>query len=121
MRILIVEDNGDAADSLRLLLEMAGHDVMVASSGPEGVILATEYLPVVVLCDISLPGLDGFHVARELRQNEALDRTKLIAITGYGSEENRRRAHKAGFDYFLAKPADATALVELLENPDSAS
>jgi DNA-binding response OmpR family regulator len=116
MRILIIEDNCDAAESLRLLLEMTGHEVMVASSGPEGVVLAAEYVPAVVLADIGLPGFDGFDVARELRQIEALDRTKLIAITGYGSEENRQRAHKSGFDYFLAKPPDMTALLELLEN-----
>ena len=114
MRILIIEDNRDAAESLRLLMEMKGHEVMVASSGPEGVIFAAEFLPTAVLSDIGLPGLDGFDVAREIRRNEDLDETKLIAITGYGSEEYRHRAHKSGFDYFLAKPADAEALLELL-------
>jgi CheY-like chemotaxis protein len=116
MRILIIEDNCDAAISLQALLEVEGHEVIVASSGPEGVVLATEYVPAAILCDIGLPGLDGFDVARELRHNQALDHTKLIAITGYGSEGNRQRAHKSGFDYFLAKPADATALLELLDN-----
>jgi two-component system CheB/CheR fusion protein len=114
MRILIIEDNRDTADSLKLLLELTGHEVYVAYSGPEGVVLAAEYLPEVILSDIGLPGLDGFDVARELRQNQALDHTRLIAITGYGSDDNRRRAHQCGFDYFLAKPADTTALLQLL-------
>jgi DNA-binding response OmpR family regulator len=115
VRILIIEDNCDAANSLRMLLEIMGHEVFVAFSGPEGVVLATEYLPSVVLSDIGLPGLDGFDVARELRNNAALDATKLIAITGCGDDEFRQRAHNSGFDFFLAKPADPTALLDLLD------
>ena len=115
MRILIIEDNCDTANSLRLLLELMGHEVIIAFSGPEGVVLATEYLPAVILADIGLPGLDGFSVARELRFNQALDHTRLIAITGRGQDRDRHRAHQSGFDYFLDKPADPNALLELLD------
>jgi PAS domain S-box-containing protein len=114
LRIVIIEDNRDSADSLRTLLEMLGHEVRVAYSGPDGLKLAGEWAPSVVLSDIGLPGLDGFEVARELRRNEATADARLIAITGYGSEDDCRRAHENGFDHVITKPADPDALQELL-------
>jgi PAS domain S-box-containing protein len=117
VRILIVEDNRDAADSLRILLELLGHQVAVAYSGPEGVQLAREMRPDVVLCDIGLPGLDGYGVAGELRHDPATADAQLIAITGYGQEEDRRRARQAGFDHHLTKPVDPAALQRLLVRP----
>jgi PAS domain S-box-containing protein len=114
LRILIVEDNRDAANSLRTLLHLLGHQAAVAYTGPEGVELARDWRPDVVLCDIGLPGLDGYGVAGELRHNPVTAGTRLIAITGYGEEADRQRAREAGFDHHLTKPVDAAALQPLL-------
>ena len=114
MRILVVDDNRDAADSLRLLLECSGHEVAVAYSGHDGVRAAEQYPPDVVLCDIGLPGLDGYGVARKLRDNPATATARLIAVTAYGQDEDRRRSHEAGFEQHLVKPVDPDALVKLL-------
>jgi CheY-like chemotaxis protein len=118
LRILVVEDNRDVAESLRMLLELLGNEVGVAHTGPDGVRLAHQWQPNVVLCDIGLPGgLDGFGVASELRQDPATANARLIAITGYGSDNDRERARRAGFDYHLTKPADPAALQQLLARP----
>jgi CheY-like chemotaxis protein len=101
-RILVVEDNRDSADSLRLLLRFFGHEVAVAYSGYDGVRAAELYRPDVVLCDIGLPGLDGYGVARKLRDNPATAKARLIAVTAYGRDEDRRRSHEAGFELHLA-------------------
>jgi CheY-like chemotaxis protein len=116
-RILVVEDNRDAADSLRLLLELSGHDVAVAYSGHHGVQAAEQYRPDVVLCDIGLPGLDGYAVARKLRDNPATAKARLIAVTAYGQDEDRRRSHEAGFELHLVKPVDLDALQRVLSCP----
>jgi two-component system CheB/CheR fusion protein len=117
LRILVVEDNRDAADCLRILLELLGHRVAVAYSGPEGVQRAREWRPDVVLCDIGLPGLDGYGVAGQLRHDPATAGAQLIAVTGYGQEEDRRRSKEAGFDHHLTKPVDPAALQPLLVRP----
>jgi PAS domain S-box-containing protein len=114
LRILVVEDHHDAADSLRMLLELLGHRVAVAYNGPEGVRRAREWRPDVVLCDIGLPGLDGYGVAGELRHDPTTAGARLIALTGYGQEEDRRRARQAGFDHHLTKPVDPAVLQPLL-------
>ncbi|MBY0228525.1 MAG: response regulator, partial [Gemmataceae bacterium] len=106
LRVLVVEDSRDAAQSLRMLLEAAGHAVAVAHTGPDGVRAAQEHRPEVVVCDIGLPGMDGYRVAQTLRGNPATAAARLIALTGYGQEEDRRRAREAGFDVHLTKPAD---------------
>jgi two-component system CheB/CheR fusion protein len=114
-RILIVEDNVDAAESLRIFLELTGHEVTVAHSGPEGVARAHDTQPEVVLCDIGLPGeMDGYGVARALRHDPELSFTRLIALTGYGQAEDRRLASEAGFDLHLTKPTDPEALLRVL-------
>jgi signal transduction histidine kinase len=113
-RVLIIEDHRDGAESLRTLLELLGHEVRVAYSGPEGVRAAGDWQPDVVLCDIGLPGLDGYGVARELRLNPTTARVRLLALTGYGSDEARRRSQQAGFDRHLVKPVDPDELVRLL-------
>ena len=118
-RILVVEDNRDAADTLRMLLELLGHEVRVAYTGPDGVRMAEEWRPAVVLSDIGLPGLDGFGVARALRGNPATAQARLIAVTGYGSEDDRRLARESGFDHLLTKPADPGVLQQLLVGPAS--
>jgi PAS domain S-box-containing protein len=114
LRILVVEDNRDSADSLRMLLEAHGYDVEVAYTGPEGVRVACQQRPEVVICDIGLPGLDGYGVAAALRQNPDTASARLIALTGYGQDEDRRRAREAGFNEYLTKPADPAALGALL-------
>jgi len=109
-----VEDNDDTAESLRLLLQFFGHEVWVARTGPDGVELARRCRPDVVLCDIGLPGLDGFGVAAALRHDPATAGAYLVAITGYGSDQTRRRCRDVGFDRYYTKPVDPELLVELL-------
>ncbi len=113
-RVLLVEDNRDAADSLREILELEGHRVAVAYDGPDGLEKARSFLPQVVLCDIGLPGLDGYGVARELRRDAALSSVFLVALTGYAQPEDQRRALEAGFDRHLAKPPDLEAIGRVL-------
>ena len=114
LRVLVVEDNRDAADSLKMMLEVFGYAVVVAYTGPSGVDAAKEWKPDVVVCDIGLPGLDGYGVARELRRIPATATARMIAVTGYGGEDDRRQSREAGFDAHLTKPADPTALQDLL-------
>ena len=114
LRVLVVEDNRDAADSLRVLLELFGYTVEVAYTGTAGKTAAEAFAPDVILCDIGLPGLDGYRLARELRENPATARARLIALTGYGTDEDRRKSKEAGFEAHLTKPADPAALRALL-------
>ena len=114
LRILVVEDNRDSADSLRMVLELYGYEVNVAYTGPEGVKAAEEWHPNVVLCDIGLPGLDGYGVARRLRGNPATAKTRMIAVTGYGAEEDCYRSREAGFDRHMVKPVDPEDLHQAL-------
>src|ERR1041385_699294 len=103
-RILVVDDNPDASETLALLLRQTGHDVRTAKDGTDAQREATDFKPDVVLLDIGLPGMDGFEVARRLRAIEAMDGMLLIAISGYGLDEDRRRAREAGFDHYFTKP-----------------
>jgi CheY-like chemotaxis protein len=110
-RILVIEDNIDGAESMRMLLKHMGHDVRVAHTGPMGIVTAADWLPEVVLCDIGLPGgMDGYAVARALRENPNFDGLLLIALTGYGRDEDQQRAKEAGFDFHMTKPVDFNAL-----------
>lgn len=113
-RVLVIEDNRDAADSLCALLELQGHEVALANDGPDGLAKAREFRPDVVLCDIGLPGMDGYQVARAVRAEEALTGTYLVALSGYARPEDLERAAAAGFDKHLAKPASAEALESVL-------
>jgi PAS domain S-box-containing protein len=113
-RILLIEDNADAADSLRDVLELGSHQVKVAYSGAEGLEVAKEFKPEVVLCDIGLPGMSGYEVARALRADETLRSAHLVALTGYALPEDLGRAAEAGFDHHLAKPPSPEKLQELL-------
>jgi CheY-like chemotaxis protein len=112
--VLIVEDNRDQANSLGLLLKMRGYEVRVAHDGLEGVKAASEWHPDAVLCDIGLPGLDGYGVAAELRRNPETAAALLVAVTGYGSDEDQQRAWRAGFSVHVTKPADPVMLLQLL-------
>jgi two-component system CheB/CheR fusion protein len=114
-RVLVVEDNRDSADSLRMLLEMMGHPVRVARTGTEGVQVATDWLPEAVICDIGLPEMNGYEVARRLRQQAGMEQALLVALTGYNLEEDRRQSRDAGFDHHLVKPADPEVLRGLLK------
>ena len=114
-QVLIVEDNRDAALSLKLLLEFLGHRVEVAHTGREGLDLARARCPEVVFCDIGLPDLDGHAVARALRAGPGAVSPYLVAMTGFGQPEDQRRALEAGFDRHLTKPADPERLVQMLK------
>jgi len=113
--VLVVEDNLDSAESLRCLLTLCGYQVMVAHSGHEGVVTARKLQPHVVLCDIGLPDGDGYVVASVLRQSSDTTHARLIAVTGHGEPQHRRRALAAGFDQHLVKPVDPKLLLGELE------
>ena len=113
-RILVVEDNEDAAESLRLLLASAGHEVRVAASGPRALGIAAGWVPDIVVCDIGLPEMDGYALCRSLRDRPALDGCRLIALTGYGRREDVRQAREAGFDVHLTKPVDPMLLEDMI-------
>jgi PAS domain S-box-containing protein len=113
-RVLIVEDNIDAADSLREALEFDDHEVAVAYNGPDGLAKARQFRPEVLLCDIGLPGMDGYQVARAFRADDALKGAFLVALTGYARPEDLAQAHQAGFEHHLAKPPSLEKLEKLL-------
>ena len=113
-RILIVEDNKDAAESARMLLTLEGHDVRIASSGREALKIARSFRPQVVLCDIGLPTMNGYEVAKAFRADPELANVHLIALTGYGREEDQGKAYAAGFDLHLTKPVDPKAIRKAL-------
>jgi PAS domain S-box-containing protein len=113
-RILIVEDNVDAGDSLADVLRLDGHEVLLARDGRSGLASALDFEPEVVLCDVGLPDLDGYEVARALRAQATLGSCRLVALTGYAQPEDRERARQAGFDHHIAKPPDLEALREVL-------
>jgi signal transduction histidine kinase len=120
LRVLVVEDNRDAADSLCMLLRLCGYEVAAAYTGPDGVRAAQQRCPEVVICDIGLPGMDGYRVAKTLRGNPTTASARLVALTGYGQEEDRRRAREAGFDEHLTKPADPMTLQRILAQAGAA-
>jgi PAS domain S-box-containing protein len=113
-RILIVDDNADSAESLGLWLRFVGHDVRLVYDGLAAVEAARAFRPQVVVLDIGLPDIDGYQVAKRLRQEPGFDKVLLIALTGYGQDEDRQRCFQAGFDEHLTKPVDPTSLEELL-------
>jgi CheY-like chemotaxis protein/two-component sensor histidine kinase len=114
LRILIVDDNRDGADSLGMMLRMMGNDTRTAYDGQEGVDVAGEFRPDVILLDIGLPRLNGYEACRRIRGQPWGAGVVLIAVTGWGQEEDRRRSHEAGFDKHMVKPVDPTALMKLL-------
>lgn len=115
-RILVVDDNMDAAVSLSRLLATLGHEVQVARDGPSAVYLARSMRPDVVLLDIGLPGADGFQVAQMLRREAGMASARIIAVTGGGREDDRQRSQESGFDHYLLKPVDIGFLESLLGN-----
>ncbi|MEK6346702.1 MAG: ATP-binding protein [Burkholderia sp.] len=117
-RVLVVDDNQDAANSLAALLETDGHQVSIAYSAEAALALAETCLPEAVLLDIGLPGMDGHEVARRMRASSALDGVQLIAVTGYGQEADRESSLSAGFDAHLVKPVAVPVLQQLLQMRD---
>jgi CheY-like chemotaxis protein len=115
-RLLVVDDNTDAAVSLATLLRLQGHEVRVAHDGAAALALASSFLPDMVFLDIGMPQMDGYEVARLLRKQPGLESVVLAALTGWGQEEDRRRTAAAGFDHHLVKPPEPKALESLLRN-----
>ena len=115
-RVLVVDDNRDATETMAMLLGIWGHDTRSAHDGPSALGIAQEFQPEVILLDIGLPGMDGFEVARRVHSLPGLRNTVLIAMTGYGQEEDRARSRAAGFARHLVKPADPTTLKKMLES-----
>jgi CheY-like chemotaxis protein len=115
LEILIIEDNEDYAEGLQTYFELCGHNAVVALTGTEGVSAAFRSAPDAIVCDIGLPWMDGFEVARTLRRNPPTAKTFLVAVTGYGSESDRAESAAAGFDAHLLKPVDPAEMVSLIE------
>jgi two-component system, sensor histidine kinase len=115
LRVLVVEDNDDAREMLRVGLVLAGHEVVEAADGASGVVLAEQTRPDVALIDVGLPGIDGYEVARRLRAR-GMKTARLIALTGYGRPEDRARALEAGFDGYIVKPVDPETLTVALRS-----
>lgn len=116
-RLLVVDDNQDSAQSLALLLETAGHEVHIAYDGVSALAEARSFHPDIVLLDIGLPGMDGYEVARRLRQEPGMGKLLIVAVSGYGRAEDRRRSRKEGFNAHLTKPVDLDALHALVNHP----
>ncbi|PYQ66531.1 MAG: hypothetical protein DMF53_03455 [Acidobacteria bacterium] len=113
-RVLVVDDNRDAAESLELLLQIWGHQARSAQDGPEALSLAAEFQPEIVLLDIGLPGMDGYEVARQMRALPAGRNALIVAVTGYGRNSDRLQSQEAGFDHHLVKPVQPEVLQELI-------
>ena len=115
-RVLVVDDNVDAAVSLGMLLKLAGQEVRVAYDGPAALRQAMDFRPQLVLLDIGMPGMDGYEVCRRIRRESALEKATVVALTGWGQDEDRRRSHEAGFDHHIVKPVEPSALKRLLDD-----
>ena len=118
-RVLVVDDNEDSAESLGMLLRSLGADVRTVNDGLSALALVEEFKPDVVLLDIGMPGMDGYEVARRIRDRADNRELMLIALTGWGQEEDRRRSFRAGFDHHLVKPTDIDALRALMGSRDT--
>jgi CheY-like chemotaxis protein len=112
--VLVIDDNVDLADGLSALLTLSGHEVSVAYDGTSGVAVARASLPQIVLCDLGLPGPDGYDVAKALRAEPALHDAFLVALSGYGRPEDRERSARAGFDRHVTKPPPAGLLQRII-------
>jgi CheY-like chemotaxis protein len=114
LRVLVVDDNLDAAITLKMLVEEAGHWVQMAHTGPTALAAALDYRPDVMLLDIGLPELDGFEVAERIHQESTLRDIVLVAVTGHRQAAERKRIQEAGFHHYLVKPADFDKVREIL-------
>jgi CheY-like chemotaxis protein len=116
-RVLVVDDNEDAATTLAMILSIDGHEVQTVFSARDALASVREFVPDVVLLDIGLPELDGYEVARRIRSDPSVGSVKLVALTGYGQAEDKQRARAAGFDDHLVKPVEMRALYDTLAVP----
>ena len=114
LRVLVVDDNVDAADGLAAALRLNGHEVWAAYDGPGTLAIAQTFRPQVVLLDLGLPGMDGYEVARQLREKPEMKRTYLVAVTGWGQSTDRQKSKETGFDRHLVKPVNVSLLAQLL-------
>ena len=114
LRVLIVDDNQDASETLATLLELSGHIACVANDGEQALALASSFQPDVVLCDIGLPGLNGYDVCRQLKAVVSSRATCVIAVTGWAQDKDKQKALEAGFDHHMVKPVEPLALFGLL-------
>jgi CheY-like chemotaxis protein len=114
LRVLVVDDNRDVADSLMMMVKIEGHEVFVAYDTAVGLRLAAEVVPDLIFHDIGLPNMSGYEAARRLRQDQRLQKTLLIAYTGYGTDLDQKQAKEAGFDRYVVKPMEHETLVSLL-------
>ena len=114
LRILVVDDNVDAADSLGVLLRASGHEVETVYDGPTVLAAARECRPNLILLDIALPRMNGFEIAKRIREDVELCHVVLVAVTGYGQEADKRRSKEVGFDHHLLKPADFNEVEQIL-------
>jgi DNA-binding response OmpR family regulator len=113
-RVLIADDNVDGAESLAMLVKFSGHEVFVAHTGLDAFQMAAAHRPQIAILDIGMPGMDGYQVAQKVRDQAWGVNMTLIALTGWGQEDDKLRAQRAGFDYHLTKPVDPAALEDLL-------
>jgi CheY-like chemotaxis protein len=114
VKVLLVDDNVDAAASLAMLLELEAHTTRVANNGVEALRMVVEFMPDIVFLDIGMPGMSGYEVARAIRATPEAGNPVLVALTGWGGESDRVRSKNAGFDEHLTKPADISAIEKLL-------
>ncbi len=114
-RLMVVDDNKDAAESMSMLFELWGHEVLCAYDGRAALEAAAKYRPDAVFLDIGLPGMDGYEIAERLREQPESAKAVLVAITGYGQDEDRRRSREVGIDHHLVKPVAPETLHKLLD------
>jgi CheY-like chemotaxis protein len=115
-RVLVIDDNVDVAEMLAAYLQQIGYEVIQAHDGPAGLDAALQHQPEVIVCDLGLPGLDGYEVARTVRKVPYLRSSLLVAVSGYGESADRERARIAGFSHHMTKPADPMELADLIAN-----
>jgi len=115
-RLMVIDDNKDAAESMSMLFELWGHEVVCAYDGRAALDTAAKYRPDAVFLDIGLPGMDGYEIAERLRELPESAHAVLVAITGYGQDEDRRRSREAGIDHHLVKPVAPETLYKLLDS-----
>jgi CheY-like chemotaxis protein len=120
-RILVVEDHADSAESMARLLELFGHQVQIARDGPQAIAAARRWRPAFVLLDLGLPAMDGYELADRLRKEAACQDTVIIAVTGCGQPEDRRRSRAAGIELHLLKPVEPALLLSLLSRSAAVS
>lgn len=115
LKVLIVDDNVDAANMFAMLMQIEGHDVRTAFNGADAIESVRGFTPDAVFLDISLPDMNGYHVAEKMRMIPSLDKVMFVAMTGYGDQEHQNRSEQAGFDHHVVKPAEHDHVKRLLE------